>query len=141
MSTMGIEKSSNDPLGQFRSGKYLSIITYTKSGKEIATPVWFVATSDTVYIATPKITFKIRRLKKDPRVQIAPCSRDGKVLGSYVVGTAKIIPEGEQMAIFDQFRKKYGALFKIWSSDIKNFFRKKTRKEKRLAFVEITPKH
>ncbi len=138
MGTMDIEESGTDLLKQFRNGNYLSIITYTKSGKEIPTPVWFVAEKDKVYIATPKTTFKIRRIKNNPRVQIASCSRNGKVIGTYITGTAKLMPVEEQTITYNLFRKRYGVIFKLWSSDIKNLFRKKSRKEKRLAFVEIT---
>ncbi len=102
--------------------------------------MWFVVASDKAYIATPKTTFKIKRLKNDPRVQIAPCTRNGKVLGTYKEGRARILPIEEEKVIFDHYRKKYGFFFKIWSSDIKNLFRKKSRKEQKLAFVEITLK-
>ncbi len=122
-------------------GQYLSIVTYTKGGKEIPTPVWFVAAPEKVYVATPKTTYKIRRIKNEPGVQIAPCSRNGKVLGSYVKGIAKLMPIEEYPVIYSLFRKKYGILFKIWSGTIKNLFRKESRKEMKLAFIEITPKN
>ncbi len=132
-------KIPEDVLGQFRAGQYLSMITYNKTGKEVTTPVWFVAESTKVYVATPKTTYKIKRIKNDARVKLAPCTRNGEVRGTYLKGSARIMLPEEEQAVSNLFRQKYGILFKFWSANVKNIFRKKERRENRLHFVEIMP--
>ncbi len=132
-------QKSTDLLTQFETGKYVSIITYTKSEKEIATPVWFVSHLPKLYIATPKTTYKIRRITNDARVKFALCSRKGEVRGIYLRGNARILHPEEDQAVSQLFKLKYGFLFKIWSANVKNLFRNMSRKENRLNFVEITP--
>ena len=99
----------------FRDHKYLSLETFKKSGDGVRTPVWFAAdpaadlagTNARLYIYTIGDTGKVKRIRNNPRVKIAPSTIKGEPLGDWFDANAEIItgPEaGRAMKLLD---KKY----------------------------------
>ena len=88
-------------------GKYISLITYTKKGDPIATPVWFVEKDDKLYVLTTQKRYKYRRIDNNPKVKVAQCNYQGKVKGSYVEGEARTFTGDEVLPIKKMFKKKY----------------------------------
>lgn len=89
----------------FRDHKYLSLETFKKSGEGVKTPVWFAADPRTdlsgegarLYIYTIGNTGKVKRIRNNPRVRIAPCTMRGELLGEWVDAIAEIVT-GEEAA-------------------------------------------
>jgi PPOX class probable F420-dependent enzyme len=89
----------------FKTDKYLSLESYKKSGESVRTPVWFApdpsVTPDSVtsklYIYTIGDTGKVKRIRNNSRVRIAPCDMRGKILGEWVDARAEIVT-GEEAA-------------------------------------------
>ncbi|HMF32162.1 MAG TPA: PPOX class F420-dependent oxidoreductase [Candidatus Lokiarchaeia archaeon] len=127
-----------DDLSQFRGQKYLSLMTTSKAGKNVATPVWFAENEWKFYVSTPKTAYKLKRIQNDPSVQFAPCTQGGKVRGTYVSGSARIVPEEDSQPLWDLFRRKYGVFYTIWANGFGQLFRKKKNRVPRLRFIEIT---
>jgi PPOX class probable F420-dependent enzyme len=113
-------------------GKYVSLITYKKSGDPIATQVWFVEEDEKLYIVTVQERYKFKRIKNNQNVQIAPASMRGKPKGDYIDGIARILSDDESRPIVVLFRKKY-RLFKM-------MFKEAGEGEKKSFFIEITLK-
>lgn len=88
--------SNTDKLAQLRDGKYISIETFRKSGIGVKTPVWFaVAPDETIYVYTEDNSGKVKRIRNNPRVRVAPCDIRGNVTGEFVEATARLLKEGE----------------------------------------------
>ena len=68
-------------LKQFKDQEFLSLETFRKNGIGVKTPVWFAQEGDILYIWTVGDSGKIKRIRNNPRVNIAPCKRFGKVTG------------------------------------------------------------
>ena len=113
-------------------GKEISLITYTKKGDPIATPVWFVEKDEKIYFITVEKRYKLKRIRNNPNVRIAQCSFRGKVKGDYIEGDARILTKEESEPIKELFRKKYRT-FKI-------MFKLDKEGEKKPYFIEITIK-
>ena len=88
-------------------GKYISLITFTKKGDPIATPVWFVENDEKLYALTTQKRYKYRRIDNNPKVKVAQCNYGGKVKGSYVEGVARTFTGDEVLPIKKMFKKKY----------------------------------
>lgn len=100
-------------LDSLEGKKYILLETYKKSGKAVPTPVWFVIDEGLVYVVTRERTGKIKRLKNNKSVRIAPCSFSGKTKGPWFLGTAEFaLPQKTQVATTLR-AKKYGILDKI----------------------------
>jgi PPOX class probable F420-dependent enzyme len=93
---------------------FIALTTFRKSGAPVITPVWFVLHDNRVLVFTGGVSGKVKRLRKNPRVELAPSDFSGKPLGVAIAGTARILPENEWPDCEQFFRKKYGAQFSIF---------------------------
>jgi len=87
--------------------KYISLITYRRTGVAVPTPVWFGEDGDTLYVMTRSDSGKYKRLRNNPQVHVAPCTIRGKINGPEFTALARILPaqDGEQAKAF--IHKKY----------------------------------
>src|SRR5215470_8382660 len=82
---------------------YLSLESFRKSGAGVRTPVWFAADPKTdirstgakLYIYTIENTGKVKRVRNNPRVRIAPCNRTGVVKGEWIDANAQVVKGAE----------------------------------------------
>lgn len=94
----------------------LSLRTFRKDGMPVDTPVWVVQVDDALCMYTDGRTYKAKRLRRNPRVEVAACDVWGKLSGPRYDGVCHFVEEPEQRArIFAAIRKKYG--FHSWTSD------------------------
>ena len=77
-------------LKQFRDRQYLSLETFRKNGVGVKTTVWFAQEGDMLYIWAPGDSGKIKRIRNNPRVNIAPCKRFGTVTGEWMAAQASV---------------------------------------------------
>jgi PPOX class probable F420-dependent enzyme len=76
---------------------FISLTTFRKSGKAVVTPVRFALESGKVYVSTGTKSGKVRRIRSNPKVQLAPCTIRGKVVGPTVEAMARILPIDERV--------------------------------------------
>ncbi len=99
----------------FAGQKYLNLETFKKNGDGIKTPVWFAAdpsasldsSAAKIYAYTIGVSGKVKRVRNNPRVKIAPCNMSGKVLGGWVEARAEIISGEEAVRGMQLLNKKY----------------------------------
>src|ERR1700738_601842 len=85
---------SNIPTA-IQSQKYISLKTFRKSGAGVATPVWFGEDSGKLYVMTRSDMGKTKRIRNNPRVQVASCTIRGKVTGEEYPATVRILPPAD----------------------------------------------
>jgi len=99
----------------FAGHKYLNLETFKKSGEGVKTPVWFAADPSArpdsdgakLYVYTIGVSGKVKRIRNNPRVRIAPCTAGGKLLGDWVEARAEIVTGEEAVRGMDLLNKKY----------------------------------
>jgi PPOX class probable F420-dependent enzyme len=57
--------------------------------------VWFGIGDGNVYVRTEAAVGKVKRIRNNPRVRVAPCTLRGKPLGSPAEGRARVLAAGE----------------------------------------------
>ena len=103
-------------LEQFSKKKYLNLETFRKSGESMQTPVWFVQAGETIYIQTVANSGKVKRIRNNGRVNIAPCKMDGKLIGAWVPAQAREVTNPEVSTEADRLLdRKYGLMRKMFS--------------------------
>jgi PPOX class probable F420-dependent enzyme len=75
--------------------QYALLVTYRRDGTPVPTAVWFGEDGGGVVLRTETASGKVRRLRRDPRVLLAPCSVRAKPLGPAAEGRARILDESE----------------------------------------------
>jgi PPOX class probable F420-dependent enzyme len=58
---------------------FISLTTFRKSGEGVPTTVWVGQDGDALLVTTPRGSGKVKRLRRDARVEMVPSSRFGKV--------------------------------------------------------------
>jgi uncharacterized protein len=99
----------------FAGQKYLNLETFKKSGDGVKTPVWFAAepsakleSSDAkLYVYTIGVSGKVKRIRNDARVRVAPCSMRGDVRGEWAEARAEIATGAEAEHGMRLLNKKY----------------------------------
>jgi uncharacterized protein len=105
---LGPEDGVADPkLEQFRRPKYISLETFKKNGQGVKTPVWFVLHNDALYAYTEADSWKVKRIRNQPRVRVAVCTIRGGVKGPWLDATASIVEGDERLAADRLLDRKY----------------------------------
>ena len=73
----------------------LSLTTYYKNGKGVATPLGYSRKNDKIYVNTRVKSYKIKRLSNNPNGKIALCNYKGILKSPLIDVTVKILPLGE----------------------------------------------
>src|SRR3954467_3974411 len=92
------------PLG---AEKYISLETFKKNGEGVKTPVWFVLHNGALYVYTEADSWKVKRIRNNPRVRVAACTVRGQGKGPWVDATASLIDGDERLAADRLLNKKY----------------------------------
>ena len=93
--------------------KYLSLTTFRKDGTPVSTPVWLVHHDGEIRVLTGASSAKVRRLRNDARVRVAPCDMRGRVTGDAFDGTGRVLDAGESAITRAAIRKRYGLLGRL----------------------------
>ena len=88
--------------------KYILLETYRKSSAPVKTPVWFVILDCTIHVVTREDTGKIKRLRNNKSVKIAPCTFNGKSASEWVSGIARFVTYEESKRAIELRKQKYG---------------------------------
>ena len=95
--------------------KYALLVTYRRSGEAVPTPVWFgVDAQGRFYARTGKLAAKVKRIRSDPRVRVAPCTVRGVPKGPYAEGIARVVSVDEQEHAERSLQSNYGLGRKLY---------------------------
>lgn len=93
-------------VGSLAGQRYISLTTFRRDGSEASTPVWVVSDDGRrLLVWTGAKTWKVRRIRHDPRVLVAASSFRGRERGPRLEGHARILGGFDPKPLV---RKKYG---------------------------------
>lgn len=90
--------------------RYVALTTFRRDGTPVATPVWIAPLGDELAVITLEATWKVRRLERDPRVEVRPCDVRGRVAPdapSYA-GTGRVLRDPAEV---DRVRRAMDAKY------------------------------
>ena len=106
-----------DPLTRFAGKRYFNLESYRRDGTPVRTPLWFVEHDGGLAFYTMTASGKVKRLRNNQQVRVAPCSARGAVLGDWVGGTARVLDDDEARQVYGKLNRKYG-----WQRALLNLF-------------------
>jgi len=112
---------------QIRGQRYLSLATFRKNGVAVYTPVWFAEDDGKLYLMTNAKLGKVKRIRNNPQVKVAPCTVRGKITGPEFPATARILPPEDSERVRRAIEAKY------WLARVPFLWRNSN------TFIEITP--
>ncbi|SCG68094.1 PPOX class F420-dependent oxidoreductase [Micromonospora halophytica] len=94
-------------LDRLAAEKYVLLTTFRKDGRAVSTPVWAVRDGDTLAVWTAADTGKVKRIRRDGAVTVAPCDVRGRPHGAAVPGHAVLCGPQESHRIRGLIKRKY----------------------------------
>jgi PPOX class probable F420-dependent enzyme len=105
-----VTNMSEDKLSQLSRFRYINIETLKKNGSVVRTPIWFIIYEGIIFFRTDSKSGKVKRIRNNPHVRIAPCDIRGNIKGTWFDGNAKFADTKESSMVFSMIDKKYGFL-------------------------------
>jgi PPOX class probable F420-dependent enzyme len=100
-------------LAPFVGQRYLNLESVKRDGTSIQTPVWFAEEQGVLYVYTLAHAGKVKRIRRNPRVRIAPCTMRGTMIGPWVEADASIVDATTAAHGHALLRHKYGWMKRI----------------------------
>jgi PPOX class probable F420-dependent enzyme len=119
-------------VAEVRAHKRALLVTYRRDGRHVPTPVWAAEADGRFYVRSERASGKLKRLRNDSRVLLAPCTSRGKPLGPPLEARARSLEPHEEPTAERALARRYGigrALFE-WTMD---------RMRIDMCYLEIAP--
>ncbi|HQR02544.1 MAG: PPOX class F420-dependent oxidoreductase [Proteobacteria bacterium] len=113
--------------------RYLSLATFRLDGRIVETPVWFAAAGDCLYVFSAGDAGKVKRLRNNARLRVAPCDVRGRALGDWQDGRGRVETGKVPADGYAALRAKYG-----WQMLLLDFFARLGGRYERRALICIT---
>jgi uncharacterized protein len=125
-------------VGALAGEKYISLTTFKKDGTAVATPVWVVSNDGhRLLVLTGPQTWKVKRLRRDPRVIVAASDYRGRVRGESFEGVGRLLDIAQGSLVEPLLDRKYG-LARGLLGVFNRLVRVVTRKQQEpAAYIEI----
>jgi uncharacterized protein len=93
---------------------FINITTFRKSGTPVVTTVWFAAVGGKIYVTTARDSGKVKRIRNNPELIIAPSTRLGWPIGFDMAARARVLTPAEQAPAQRALRAKYGWQMRLY---------------------------
>ena len=110
---MRLDHAMTSSLELIAKGKYLSLTTFRRDGTPVATPVWLARDGDALVVTTEVTSGKVKRLRNNPDVLIAPCDVRGTLKGSQVPAQATLQDASSSQRTAQLIKRRYGLLGRL----------------------------
>jgi uncharacterized protein len=98
------------PFNQFVNQRTVLLTTYRRDGTPVGTPVNIVIDGERAFVRTFDTAWKLKRIRKNPRVEIAPSTVRGKPTGSAIGARARVLGGSESAHASQALNKKHPIL-------------------------------
>ncbi|MHB1538645.1 MAG: PPOX class F420-dependent oxidoreductase, partial [Solirubrobacteraceae bacterium] len=80
-----------------RAQKRALLVTYKRDGTPVPTPVWAAADEQgRLYVRSERTAGKVKRLRRDGRLLVAPCTVRGRPLGAPLEARGRVLSPDEE---------------------------------------------
>jgi PPOX class probable F420-dependent enzyme len=84
------------------------LVTYRRDGTPVPTPVWAALADGVLYVRSERASGKLKRLRRDPRMLVAPCTVRGEPLGAPFEASARVLGGEEELLAERTLAARYG---------------------------------
>jgi uncharacterized protein len=101
-------------------GRYLSVTSFKRDGTGIATPLWAVSDGERLFAFTDLNSAKVKRIRRNPHVEVASCWVNGKLRREPVSAHAEVMTDASDL---ERVRELLLARYKISYRVVMLFYR------------------
>lgn len=128
-----------------KSAKYVSLITFRKSGEPVRSPVWFAqfGVNPNCYgVITETNAGKVKRIRANSKIEIQVCDIKGGIEADAekFSGVAHLVTGDQAIAVRKAISKRYGLTYKLFliSYSVSSLFKKKDELPETNIVFELT---
>jgi PPOX class probable F420-dependent enzyme len=134
---VGYVRPATDPrLVQFVEQKTVLVTSYRRDGTPVPTPVSLAVDGDRAVFRTYEKAGKTRRVRRNPGIELAPCTATGRPTGPAIRATARRLDGREAVRAARLLRRKYPLLHGVIVPLAHRLGRAKTG---RTVYFEVIP--
>ena len=119
-------------LTPFAGQRYLNLESCKRDGTPVQTPVWFAEEHGVLYVSTLANAGKVKRIRRHPRIRLAPCTMRGTVTGAWAEAEATIVEATTAAHGHALLRHKYG-----WMKRIGDLFSRILHRERVVIAIRL----
>jgi PPOX class probable F420-dependent enzyme len=119
-------------LTPFVGQRYLNLESFKRDGTPVQTPVWFAEDYGVLYVYTLANAGKVKRIRRNPRIRLAPCTMRGTVTGPWVGAEGTIVDATTAAHGHALLRQKYG-----WLKGIGDVFSRIMHRERVVIAIQF----
>ena len=125
-------------VGVLADEKYISLTTFKQDGTPVATPVWVVSDDgQRLLVWSGTETWKVKRLRRDPRVIVSASDFRGRTRGDSYEGVGRLLDIPQGSLVEPLLNRKYGLTRRLLGV-VNRLVRVVTRKQpEAAAYIEI----
>jgi uncharacterized protein len=97
-------------LSELAEEPFISITTFKRDGTPVSTPVWVAGDDGRLLVQSDADTWKVKRIRRDRHVRVAPCGATGKVRGEAFDAEATILADTALVNALEA--RKYGLIYR-----------------------------
>ena len=112
--TFGASRGRIEHMEELDEARYISLTTFKMDGSPVATPVWITGAEGSYAFTTGGNSWKARRMRRNPSVEVQVCGMRGRVLpdATRYVGTGQLDSSPAAVASAERaLAAKYGWQF------------------------------
>ena len=103
----------SNPFDALAGRRYVRLSTFRKSGAAVPTPVWFARMGENLYVVTGHNTGKVKRIRNNPDVALAPSDFRGRPKGPDMRAVAGLTDEKRGGPADRALRDKFGWQYRV----------------------------
>ena len=111
------QSHTGDPFAYLYPYEFALLTTFRKNGLAVPTTMWFAHNQGKLYMVTSATVGKIKRIRNNGRVLLAPCDVRGKVLGEQIEAYAHEVPPAQHEYANTLLASKYGEQYEMSSTE------------------------
>jgi PPOX class probable F420-dependent enzyme len=112
---------ADDLIATIAASECMNVRSFKKDGSPVDTPMWVIALDGRLCNYTDERTYKVKRIRRNPKVEVAACNVWGKCSTDWVPATCRIVEdEARRQQVFELLRAKYGIhwYLSLWGSKL-----------------------
>jgi len=94
--------------------QFVNLTTFRRDGRAVVTPVWFADVGGRLVVMTGADAGKVKRIRANGQVLLAPSDRAGKPLGAEFAARARVLGPTEHTAADAALTRKYGMMKRMF---------------------------
>lgn len=131
--------AESQPFSHLAGHQYISLVTFRKDGTPVPTPVWFAQVGDRLYVTTDADSGKVKRLRNNPQVTVAPCTVRGDLLGEAVPAVGRLVQDTTIQQVAElALRRKYRLIYQLFIGFgwVSRLFSRSARRQRAYLVIE-----